>query len=170
MKTFLGVVQDFTWLGLFKAIGSIGFNELVAKPLAAQFQAHHFNRLYFGDASFVGFQQQAEKWGKSEAITHMEEEGALTEGGSLWDDWKSARMFFDGLNTKAQLGWDNDTGSPQVDQYLEKRYLTETGGLDPWLAPVTKPEDGMENTLRDAMHTMKLQLKQYMIDNLNESC
>jgi len=57
-KTFLGVVQDFTWFGLFKAIGSIGFSELIGKPLAAQFQAHHFNRLYSGDASFVGFQQQ----------------------------------------------------------------------------------------------------------------
>ena len=28
----------------------------------------------------------------------------------------------------------------------------------------------MENTLRDAMHTMKLQLKQYLTDNLSESC
>src|SRR5207253_11041 len=58
----------------------------------------------------------------------------------------------------------------QVGQYLEQRYLTDTGGLDAWLAPVTKPEDGMENTLRDAMHTMKLQLRQYMIDNLSASC
>jgi hypothetical protein len=171
LKTFLGVIQDFSWFGLFKAFGSIGVNELIAKPLAAQFQAHHFNRLYAGDASFVGFEQQRAKWGSSgEAVAHMVEEGALVEGGSLWDDWKNARQFFDGLNTKAQLGWDNDTISNQVGTYLEQRYLTDTGGLDPWLAPVTKPEDGMENTLRDAMHTMKLQLKQYLIDNLSDSC
>jgi hypothetical protein len=170
MQTFLGVVQDFTWVGLFKAIGSIGFSELVAKPLAAQLQAHHFNRLYLGDSNFVGFQQQADKWGTKEAIGHMVEEGALVEGGSLWDDWKSVRIFFDGLNSKAQLGWDNDTVSDQVRQYLEQRYLTDTGALDPWLAPVTKPEDGMENTLRDAMHTMKLQLKQYLTANLSDSC
>jgi hypothetical protein len=170
MKTFLGVVQDFTWVGLFKAIGSIGFSELVAKPLAAQFQAHHFNRLYMGDANFTGFQQQADKWGPKEAIAHMVEEGALVEGGSLWDDWKSARIFFDGLNSKAQLGWDNDTVSDQVRVYLEQRYLTDTGALAPWLTPVTKPEDGMENTFRDAMHTMKLQLKQYLLENLSDSC
>lgn len=171
LKTFVGVVQDFSWFGLFKAFGSIGVNELVAKPLAAQFQAHHFNRLYSGDASFSGFQQQRDKWGSSgEAVAHMVEEGALVEGGSLWDDWKSARQFFEGLNSKAQLGWDNDTISNQVGQYLEQRYLTDTGGLDAWLAPVSKPEDGMENTLRGAMHTMKLQLRQYMIDNLSESC
>jgi hypothetical protein len=170
MQTFLGVVQDFTWVGLLKAIGSIGFSELVAKPLAAQFQAHHFNRLYLGDSNFVGFQQQADKWGTKEAINHMVEEGALVEGGSLWDDWKSARIFFDGLNSKAQLGWNNDTVSDQVRAYLEQRYLTDTGALDPWLAPVTKPEDGMENTLRDAMHTMKLQLKQYLRANLSDSC
>jgi hypothetical protein len=170
-KTFLGVVQDFTWFGLFKAIGSIGFSELIGKPLAAQFQAHHFNRLYSGDASFVGFQQQRDKWGSGgEAIAHMVEEGALVEGGSLWDDWKSARQFFEALNAKAQLGWDNDTISNQVGQYLEQRYLTDTGGLDPWLAPVTKPEDGMENTLRDALHTMKLQLKDYLTSNLSDSC
>ena len=170
-KTFLGVVQDFTWFGLFKAIGSIGFSELIGKPLAAQFQAHHFNRLYSGDASFVGFQQQRDKWGSGgEAIVHMVEEGALVEGGSLWDDWKSARQFFEALNVKAQLGWDNDTISNQVGQYLEQRYLTDTGALDPWLAPVTKPEDGMENTLRDALHTMKLQLKEYLTGNLSESC
>ena len=170
-KTFLGVVQDFTWFGLFKAIGSIGFSELIGKPLAAQFQAHHFNRLYSGDASFVGFQQQRDKWGSGgEAIVHMVEEGALVEGGSLWDDWKSARQFFEALNVKAQLGWDNDTISNQVGQYLEQRYLTDTGALDPWLAPVTKPEHGMENTLRDALHTMKLQLKEYLTGNLSESC
>src|SRR5260370_19847015 len=62
-KTFVGIVQDFTWFGLFKAIGSIGFSELIGKPLAAQFQAHHFNRLYSGDASFVGFREQRDKWG-----------------------------------------------------------------------------------------------------------
>ena len=100
----------------------------------------------------------------------MVEEGALVEGGSLWDDWKSARQFFEGLNVKAQLAWDNDTISNQVGQYLEQRYLTDTGGLDPWLAPVTKPEDGMENTLRDALHTMKDQLKGYLTSNLSESC
>ena len=170
MQTFLGVVQDFTWVGLFKAIGSIGFSQLVAKPLAAQFQAHHFNRLYSGDSTFIGFQQQADKWGTKEAITHMVEEGALVEGGSLWDDWKSARIFFDTLNSKAQLDWDNDTVSDQVRVYLEQRYLTDTGALPSWLAPVTKPEDGMENTFRDAMHTMKLQLKQYLLNNLSDSC
>jgi hypothetical protein len=170
-KTFIGVVGDFSWFGLFKAIGSIGFAELVTKPLAAQFQAHHFNRLYMGDASFVGFKDQRQKWGSSgEAVAHMVEEGALVEGGSLWDDWKSARLFFDQLNAKAQLGWDDDTISNQVGQYLEQRYLTDTDGLDPWLAPVTKPEDAMENTLRDALHTMKLQLKQYLVDNLDDSC
>ena len=92
MKTFLGVVQDFTWVGLFNAIGSIGFNELIAKPLAAQFQAHHVNRLYYGDASFAGYRRQRDKWG-TDAIAHMVEEGALVEGGSLWDDWKSALIF-----------------------------------------------------------------------------
>ncbi len=28
----------------------------------------------------------------------------------------------------------------------------------------------MENTLRDALHTMKLQLRQYLTDNLGDSC
>jgi hypothetical protein len=170
-KTFIGVVQDFSWFGLFKAIGSIGFAELVTKPLAAQFQAHHFNRLYMGDGSFVGFRDQRQKSGSSsEAIINMEEELVLVEGGSLWDDWKSARLFFEQLNDKAQLGWDNDTISNQVGQYLEQRYLTDTEGLAPWLVPVEKPEDAMENTLRDALHTMKLQLKQYLTDNLDDSC
>lgn len=169
INTFIGVVQNFTWVGLLKAIGSIGYSELIGKPLAAQFQAHHFNRLYYGDSTFAGYQQFRDKWGQ-DAIGHMLEEGVLVEGGSLWDDWKSARIFFDNLNAKAQLGWDNDTISAQVGQYLEQRYLTDTGELAPWLAPVTKPEDGMENTLRDALHTMKLQLKQYLTDNISDSC
>jgi hypothetical protein len=37
-------------------------------------------------------------------------------------------------------------------------------------SPPFGSEDGMENTLRDALHTMKLQVKQYLTGNLSDSC
>ena len=68
LQTFVGVIQNFTCVGLFKATGSIGFGELAVKPMAAQFQEHHLNRLYFGDSLFVDFQQQADTWSRSDAV------------------------------------------------------------------------------------------------------
>lgn len=77
-------------------------------------------------------------------------------------DYSNIREFYLDLNKNANLGWDSTTTldkiTAELSFYLESRYKTEKGTLDPWDAPITKPEDAIENQIRDVIHAMKIQL------------
>ena len=77
-------------------------------------------------------------------------------------DYSNIREFYLDLNTNANLGWDSTTTLDKITAklsfYLESRYKSEKGTLDPWDAPITKPEDAIENQIRDVTHAMKIQL------------
>lgn len=77
-------------------------------------------------------------------------------------DYANIRQFYLDLNKNANLGWNPanelDRITMELSFYLESRYKSEKGTLDPWDAPINKPEDAIENQLRDATHAMKIQL------------
>lgn len=157
IQKFIEVAQQFSWTGLIKAFADVGVNELVVKPITKELTNHAFNELY------DGYRTQRENVNNSgAALANMD----LVQG-PYWQDWLKVTGYYIGLNDQAKLGWDSETINRQVEKYLEQRYRTEKGlGLDKWLVPVENvpkavqqsPALAMENTIRQAMHELKVQL------------
>jgi hypothetical protein len=148
-KDFIDAIGDASYYGIMKTFVSIGA-DAVLKQWSDDTTNHAFNALYS-----TYRQQRVEGRTDLDAFNFVQDTTA--EIGSNAQDWFKVFGVYSHLNDQAELNWNAPTINKLIGKYLESRYRTVTNGkLENWEIPVNKPEDAMENLLRETLHALKM--------------